>query len=291
MRTDEPAADEVAAADARFAEWMRLNLARAARHFGVDVDGEPTYGWRLRTIGAPVNGPAGRRWLRVVSEFPEYAAGDTWTGNSDANDLTGVPRARVLDVDEWTEADWRRQRAELMTLLPGQTVSAADDLQHDPGLPETWWTGLAAALGALHRTKTSRSGINVERTRERTQRVYGTPIGVDTWATIHGDLHWANVFAPLLGILDWEFWGRGPAGYDEATLFLFSLHIPAAAERVRAAFGEILDSPAGRTAQLIAAARLKDRIDDGDFPELADALSAHVDQLRSPFIGQRTVQG
>ncbi len=77
--------------DERFQEWMHANLDRAAKQFGLTVCGQAMFGWRLRTIGAPAAGPAGRRWLRVVSEYPQWASGDGWTGNSDANVLTGDP--------------------------------------------------------------------------------------------------------------------------------------------------------------------------------------------------------
>jgi len=279
--------DDTAAADARFIEWMHLNLQHAAEHFEIVLAGEPIFGWRLRTIGAPGTAPGGDRWLRVVSEFPDWASGDTWTGNSDAEALTTIPRPRVLDVLEWTEADWRRQRAELMTLLPGHPVSSTDDLHLDPELSSTWWSDLHQALADLHCVSTSRTSIDPDRIRERTLRTYGTAIEVDQWETIHGDLHWNNIFAPALGILDWEFWGRGPAGTDEATMYLFSLRVPDVAEHVHATFRAVLDSPAGRVAQLIAAARLKGRINDGDFPELAEPLRAHVDQLGMPFTDQR----
>lgn len=43
---------DTAAADARFVEWMRLNLQNAAEHFELMLSGEPIFGWRLRTIGA-----------------------------------------------------------------------------------------------------------------------------------------------------------------------------------------------------------------------------------------------
>lgn len=43
----------VAEADALFCEWMRGNLDHAAAHFGLTLTGEPVFGWRLRTIGAP----------------------------------------------------------------------------------------------------------------------------------------------------------------------------------------------------------------------------------------------
>jgi hypothetical protein len=134
---------------------------------------------------------------------------------------------------------------------------------------------------------TARTSIDLERIQERTRRIYGTEVEVAQWETIHGDLHWNNIFSPVLGILDWEFWGRGPVGTDEATLYLFSLQIPEVAERLHATFRAVLDTPAGRAAQLIAAARIKDRINDGDFAELAGPLSAHVDQLGMPFIDQR----
>jgi len=70
--------------------WMRGNLAQAANRFGLIVTGEPVFGWRLRSVSAPASSPAGPRWLRVVYERPEWAQGDTWTGNSDANRLTDI---------------------------------------------------------------------------------------------------------------------------------------------------------------------------------------------------------
>ncbi|KLL10296.1 MULTISPECIES: hypothetical protein [Protofrankia] len=68
---------DVEQADERFREWMRSNLARVAEHFGLTVVGQPAWGWRLRTIGASASGPDGPRWLRVVTEFPKRACGDT----------------------------------------------------------------------------------------------------------------------------------------------------------------------------------------------------------------------
>ena len=47
-----------------------------------------------------------------------------------------------------------------------------------------------------------------------------------TWTTAHNDLHWGNVTGPELCILDWESWGRAPAGYDASTLLCTSLRHP-----------------------------------------------------------------
>lgn len=121
-----PTPEEIADADRRFADWMRSNLQRAAVEFGVTLAGQPVFGWRLRSIGAPARGREGAsRWLRVVSEFPDWAYGEFWTGNADANALPeAIPCPRVLDTAEWVEG--RRQRAELATRLPGRPCSTED---------------------------------------------------------------------------------------------------------------------------------------------------------------------
>lgn len=45
-------------------------------------------------------------------------------------------------------------------------------------------------------------------------------------------------------------WGRGLAGTDIATLLLYSLLVPEITQRVHATFADLLDTQAGRTAQL-----------------------------------------
>ena len=104
-------------ADAYFVGWMRENLDIAAAYFGLEITGQPIFGWRLRSISARTNSSQGARWLRVVSQESQWAQGDPWTGTLDSNIIVDVPKPRVLDVFEW--ADGRRQRAEVMTLMPG----------------------------------------------------------------------------------------------------------------------------------------------------------------------------
>lgn len=268
--------DDKTIADARFIEWMRGNLHRAADHFSLTITGEPVFGWRLRTIGAPATGVDGPRWLRVVTEFPEWATGDTWTGNADANTITGIPKPRVLDMLEWDEQNWRQQRAEVLTLLPGSAISPTNQLQCDVDLPDFWWTELRRSIDVLRATPTERAYTDQPRISERTREAFGGELHVEMWETVHGDLHWENLRAPYFGLLDWELWGRGPAGTDAATLLLYSLLVPQVAERVHHTFADQLDTEAGRIAQLAVAARLLCRIAGGDFPELAESLHRHV---------------
>lgn len=268
---------EMESSDERFGEWMRSNLDRAATQFGLVVCGEPVFGWRLRTIGAPTAGSDGRRWLRVVSEYPQWASGDGWTGNSDANVLTGLAKPHVLDVTEWE--DGRRQRAEVMTLLPEPAVSPTDVLHHAAELPQTWWMNLRRNLDAVRATRTQRVNADQETVTRRAVAAFGEDLPIARWETVHGDLHWSNLLGPQLGILDWELWGRGPAGSDAASLLCHSLAVPAVAERVMATFADVLDTPDGRIAQRAVVARMLGRVAGGDYPDMEQPLRRHAASL------------
>jgi hypothetical protein len=266
-------------ADARFEEWMRTNLERAADHFGLTITGEPIVGWIGRSIGAPVSKSDDKYWLRVVSEDRQWIGGDFWTGNVDANIFTDVPKPQVLDVFEWEE--WRQQRAEVMTRLPGRPCSPTDVLRTQIDLSPGWWTDLHRTITAIAPTRTHRVNVDQDKVTDRVRQRFGNAVdpNVTDWETAHGDLHWGNLFAPRFGLLDWELWGSAPAGTDAATLFCYSLLVPEMAERVHDTFADALDTAAGRLAQLYVVARLLRRIDGGDYPDLAEPLARHADDL------------
>ncbi|MBV9162783.1 MAG: phosphotransferase, partial [Pseudonocardiales bacterium] len=265
-------------ADATFRNWMRLNLAQAAEKFGMSVTGAPVFGWRLRSIGAVAHGPNGSYWLRVVSEQPQWATGEFWTGNQDASILTGLPKPVVLASTEWNETDWRSQRAELMTLLPGEPCSPSDVLRTEVELPDSWCSDLRRSLRYLNRVPTTRITVTQSRVTGLVRAAFGQHrnLQINHWETVHGDLHWSNLLLPQLGILDWEMWGKGPAGTDVATLYCYGLLNPDISHRIHSKFADILDSPDGVIAQLWVAARLLKRIrNSGDFPDLETPLLNH----------------
>ncbi|WP_132110132.1 phosphotransferase [Actinocrispum wychmicini] len=266
-------------ADARFAEWMHANLHRAAEHFRLTVTGEPLHGWIGRSISAPVSKDGDQYWLRVVSEDRKWIGGDFWTGNLDANIFTDIAKPRVLDVYEWEE--WRQQRAEVMTRVPGHPCSPTDALRTVVDLPAEWWTELRRTITTVAATPTRRVNTDQEKLADRVGQRFGDSVDptVTEWETVHGDVHWANLFGHRFGLLDWELWGTGPAGTDAATLLCYSLLVPDIAERVRTTFADILDTSAGRLAQLYVVARLLRRTDRGDYPDLAEPLAAHARDL------------
>jgi hypothetical protein len=263
---------DLSEADARFRQWMHHNLSHAADHFGLTVAGQARLGRLDRSISAPVHAPGRQLWLRVVSEDTQWTGGDFWTGNLDANLFTTLSKPRVLDVYEWEE--WRRQRAELMTLAPGSACSPTDTLRHAIDLPDQWWTQLRGTIDVVTKTPTNRVNADQALVTGRIQQYFGNSVNpvVRHWETVHGDLHWANLTGPDFGLLDWELWGRGPAGTDAATLLCHSLPVPDTAQRVRDTFADVLHTDTGHLALFYAAAQLLHRIDKGDHPDLATPL-------------------
>ena len=110
---------DVDQANARFRGWMRELLVQAAEHFSLTLLGDPTFGWRDRSIGSQARNIDGDRWLRVDTSHNTWANGEFWTGNLDAAAIHGVPKPCVLQVHEWTE-EARSIQAELMTLGSAQ---------------------------------------------------------------------------------------------------------------------------------------------------------------------------
>lgn len=260
--------------------WLCGLLKPAADALGAEVIGEPVRGLGNRSVGCRVGTPDAQRWMRVITEPTQWAAGPAWTGNTEANAIAGVAKPVVLDVAEWDESG-RRIRAELMTLAPGTQISTDMVLRQHIDLGHRWWSELRNSLDTLATFPTDRVCIDELLLQRRLLAVFGLPIDVNTlvWSTTHGDVHWANLIAPQCSVLDWESWGSGPAGYDAALLLCVSLLESDTASQVYTAFADILDTPTGNIAQLAAAAKLLWLVENGDHPDLAVPLHRHTRRL------------
>jgi hypothetical protein len=204
-----------------------------------------------------------------------------------------VHKPVVDEVVEWNEAD-RRVRAELMTLAPGTRISEDMALRRPVELDHTWWEQLRSSLDALAAYATERVCLDEQFVHRRLLAAFGIQIDAAQleWTTAHGDLHWANVTAPQCWLLDWESWGTAPTGYDAALLLGTSLLQSDIAAQVRAVFAEVLDTPGGQLAQLLAAAKLLSLVDYGDhqsWPFLYIATPA-PSSISSVFVGEQVTQ-
>ncbi|MGH3853828.1 MAG: aminoglycoside phosphotransferase [Pseudonocardiaceae bacterium] len=265
-------------ADEAHREEMRRRLRLAAGHFSLTLAGEPTFGWRDRTIGSRANGSNGGCWLRVSWAHVQWAEGNYWTGNEDGAAIVGVPKPAVADLHEWAEENGDRNRAEVLTLVTDKACSETQELREELDLPGQCWPNLRAALETLSTHKTERTITTQKKITGRLLSFFGSTVDpiVTTWTTAHGDLNWTNLTAPSVNILDWESFGTAPAGYDAATLYCLSLLTPDTARKVHDTFSDMLDSPDGIRSQLHVIGRYLKRVEYGDFADLADSLHQHA---------------
>lgn len=253
-------------------------LMRATSHFDQRMVDAPLIGWHGRTSGVRVQDARGDvAWLRVVIARPELARGDWWNGNVDASAIDGVQRPAVLAWHEWAEGSMN-VRAELMELLPGTVCSATPELRNDLRLDDRWWVSLDDNLARLAAHQTDRRSTTAESIAHRGHVLFGARYDLSdvAWVTAHGDLHWANLFAPEFALLDWEAWGIAPAGSDVAGLYLHSLLVPDVADTILDRFPAVFASTSGRIGLVFHASRILARAMGGDYPDLIDPVHEAV---------------
>lgn len=273
--------DELTDADQAHRAAMRSRLDRAAGHFSVTVVGEPVFSGQERSIGARARGADGICWLRVSWSHDYWAAGDYWTGNQTASVLTGIPKPAILaDPYDWAEPPYVC-RAEMMTLVADPPCSTTEELRTELDVPDQWWSELRSTVDTLAQQSTQRRFLTQHDVTCRLLAFFGGQIDpiVTKWVTGHNDLNWTNLTHPRLTVLDWESWGTTMYGYDAATLYILSLVTPETATRVHDTFADILDSPDGLRAQLLAITRYLKRVENGEFMDYADHLHEHARRL------------
>jgi hypothetical protein len=254
-------------------ERLAAYLRDAADRLGVTIEGKTVHGLYDRTIAAPVSGPA---WLRLTTEQPRWAAEDTmWDGIATATGepFAGIPMPQHLRSDVWTD-DGLVVRADLLTYVGQQAIGTGLVLDRDVDLGDRWWQALHTGLEPLQRiTTTKRVGADPreESFRNHFLASFGAKIDPERveMAMSHGDLHFGNLTAPELIILDWENWGWAPTGYDAAHLLCSAILQPSVAARVQAEFADVLDTYSGAVAVLTAASKYLHHVESGEFQDVA----------------------
>lgn len=249
---------------------MEGHLDWAARQLGVELSELPLHTSRLRSVGCRVLDAGEDAWLRVVYDDPDWGDGDYLGRNVAANEIQGVPKPSVKRWREWQD-DGRRMRGEVSTFVADAAISTGMTPTEEPVLSDQWLTDLDRALQALAAHPLPASGVDAAYMNDGIRAFFGIDVDVAAvpWTTAHCDLHWANLTAPQFVILDWEMWGKAPAGYDAASLLCATLIYPSSVGRIRRTLTHFLDTPAGRVAILAAAVRYLRFADGGELTELA----------------------
>jgi hypothetical protein len=258
-------------------------LAHAAEQLGCEVVGEPVYGWHDRTLGVGVRTGGGDGWLRIASAAADWASEPDWTGNATADGpaFARIPKPRILRSLEWVDGH-RIARADLMTYVAAPVVADGLVLEHPIALADAWWRDLRTGIAPLRDvTRTDRVTVNDHTLRHGLPTLFGVTVDLDRleWSVAHGDLHFGNLTAPDLCILDWEHWGWAPAGYDAAVLACSAVLQPAVTARVRTTFADQLGGYTGAVAQLAAAAKYLNLVELGDHPVIAAPIRRHVETI------------
>lgn len=186
---------------------------------------------------------------------------NAWRGTADAAAIPGVSKPSLLHRVEWFAPGPAPVpvSAEILTLVTDPATSRERFLRTVPDLRAGWFGDLSASLAALRAYPTGRR-FPVHDAQEYGYLLSATyrrpvPAGcVPAFGTEHLDLSWENVTARRFQIIDMEHWGVGVTGYGAAYLYLTALEVPAVAARVHEALADVLESPSGRYAQLVAAA-------------------------------------
>lgn len=265
---------------------------RAAR----ELDATPDPGADLhpgvggRTLSGPATVDGVPAWLRVMSATKP--GGRMWEGSTLADVLLDdtIPRPSLLGEHAWAEPETGLVfQAHLWERLTGRMASKTPDLSEPPSVSDRWWNELRGALDRLrqasvpqHRQRSHTPGF-IERLPKFIPELAGTDLTVSEWETSHGDLHWANLTAVPLAIIDWEGWGMAPAGYDAAVLHTYALAEPRTAARVREVFADVLETEAGRFSQLIIAAEvIQAAVRDDLHARLLPHVRRRVEELLTP---------
>lgn len=247
----------------------------AAGKLQARLAGQRRYGWCRKSIGSKAILRDGTTWwLRLQASNVTTLNSRLWDGDRTAPQQPEIRRPRIHRVLDWTDGDlsWR---AILMTLVAEGPCSETPDLGESLKLDAAWYEDIRLSLDALKPTKTERVCVRQDLIDRRIKERYGHDVDttISRWVACHGDLHWRNLTCPRLYILDWEAWGLGPFGLDEASLLGYAGRQPKIATALEERFRSVLSTRDGLVATLFVCAELLRMIElHGDHPLLRASL-------------------
>jgi hypothetical protein len=238
-------------------------FAEACSTLHVRQASEPNTGYGTRSYGAKVIDQSGASyWLKVFGLTSEK--NERWQAEVEADSITGVRKPELIRQITWKHADefWV---ARLTTFATG-IVEAGPWAEVGAGRVEhAWLESLNESLEALAKQSCTRLHIQTglfERWlwRHFRRRMPTTP---SDWVPSHNDLQWSNLSHPELSILDWEWYGRSPRGYDQGMLIAYSCHDDELVARLEEVFRPAFESDIGTFGKIFAAHTIRNSIRSG----------------------------
>jgi hypothetical protein len=238
-------------------------FAEACSTLKVRPASAPQLGYGKRSYGAKVVDESGAEyWLKVFGLTS--SDNERWKAEIEADAIGGVRKPELIQQITWKHDDefWV---ARLTTLVTGIVESGPLAEAGAKSVTDAWLESLNQSLESLTRQSCSRVHIQTglfERwlSRHFRRRIAITP---SDWVPSHNDLQWSNVSYPDLSILDWEWYGRSPRGYDQGMLIAYSCHDDALTARLEQAFRSSFESDIGNYGKIFAAHTIRNSIQAG----------------------------
>jgi len=270
------------------AENLDARFNDACNKLGVVPVSDPDRSYWGKAIGATVATVQGEHyWLKVF--------GVTQIDNANrkteikADELTGSWKPSLLKQFDWT--------VEGVHYTARMTTLANAPVERNPWagaaavqLPDSWLHDLKAALNSLHTHPSTRTFLRQKTLEDWLFARHGIrhefPQG--DWCLSHNDLNWSNVTAPVLSILDWEWHGYAPIGYDVGRLIAFACRHEDLVIRLERVFAPHFASFTGRAGRSNATDRVMDGVRSGFFdPDLEPFLARMIARLDDELYNNR----
>lgn len=245
---------------------QRRAISEACQTIGAVPEGDAHTSVRQTSIGVKLCRTDGTaNWLKISEKG---GLREQWRrqGERLAQAVEGISQPRILRELEWS-LEGSELHAFVYSLAPspsGQTTPWISSAM--PAIGDDWLRELGSVFARLAAEPLSRWLIHPGPIARIIAERFGrkAPYDIAEWRMAHGDLNWSNVTAPTLSLLDWEFYGAAPRGYDAAMLLLFSARDPELYRRMEAAFADDLNTSSGIAARLYLIARSLDNIERGN---------------------------
>lgn len=182
-------------------------------------------------------------WLKVRMALTDDIDRQRWDGELLSICFDDIRKPKIFGHIDW-EADGFSYRAVMMSVARG-IISRTPRLTFVPHLESSWWVQLADTIKKIQARQTDRicypDSFIAGHLMERFGLTLRLPLSLRQ--TAHGDPHWANLTAPDVSLIDWDYWGQAPYATDVATLHVFSTPQSAVLAKLKDVFSAVMAMP------------------------------------------------
>jgi hypothetical protein len=240
-----------------------LRFAEACSTLNVRQASEPQTGYGTRSYGARVIDESGASyWLKVFGLTSEK--NERWKAEVEADSITGVRKPELIRQITWRHVDefWV---ARLTTFVPGIVEAGPWAEAGARRVEHAWLQSLDESLETLARQSCTRVHIQTDLFERWLWRHFKRRVTISPsdWVASHNDLQWSNLSHPELSILDWEWYGRSPRGYDQGMLIAYSCHEDKLVVRLEDVFRPAFERDIATFGKIFAAHTIRNSIQSG----------------------------